>query len=426
MLAWHYIFFGAIRNILEKFSIKYNKKMALFGILFAVGALIFWGFGDFFIQRATREIGIWKSLFFISLTAVVILLPFIQGEIGEVLNNPKGLSFLLMAGVAIFAAALLIFESMKVGKLAIIEPILSLELPVAVTLGVFLAHENLNLVQLILIGVVFIGVVLAMTKHHTHLHYHKRIFERGVLYAFFGAMIMGATNFLIGISSQETSALLTIWFTSLMIAVFCFIYFVIKGRVKSLAGDLKKHIKAITSSSVLDNAAWISYAFATTYIPISIATTISESYIALAVGLGILVNKEKVNWHQIVGIVLAVSFLVSLPLGIATTLAVLVHEIPQEMADFAVLIRGGFSIRRALWLNFLVSLTTLAGAAIGYVFGSRAEQWLPYVLGVIAGNFLYIALSDLIPETHEESGLGHLATQLALMLIGISLMYAMS
>ncbi|MBI4132473.1 MAG: ZIP family metal transporter [Candidatus Sungbacteria bacterium] len=126
------------------------------------------------------------------------------------------------------------------------------------------------------------------------------------------------------------------------------------------------------------------------------------------------------------GIVLAVSFLVSLPLGIATTLAVLVHEIPQEMADFAVLIRGGFSIRRALWLNFLVSLTTLAGAAIGYVFGSRAEQWLPYVLGVIAGNFLYIALSDLIPETHEESGLGHLATQLALMLIGISLMYAMS
>ena len=126
------------------------------------------------------------------------------------------------------------------------------------------------------------------------------------------------------------------------------------------------------------------------------------------------------------GIVLAVSFLVSIPLGIATTVAVLVHEIPQEMADFAVLIRGGYPPRRAMWLNFLVSLTTLAGAAVGYLFGSRAAEWLPYVLGVIAGNFLYIALSDLIPETHEESGLGHLVTQLALMVVGVGLMYAMS
>ncbi|MEK9173423.1 MAG: DMT family transporter [Patescibacteria group bacterium] len=288
--------------------------MALVGILFAVAALIAWGFGDFFIQRATREIGIWKSLFFICLMAVVVLLPFVQGEIGEVLNNSRGMGFLLMAGVAIFAAALLIFESMKVGKLAIIEPILSLELPVAVAMGVLLAHEKLNLVQILLTIVVFVGVVLAMTKHHTHLHYHKRIFEKGVLYAFFGAMIMGATNFLIGVSSQETSALLTIWFTSLMIAVFCFIYFVVKGSVGSLAGDFKKHTKAIINSSVFDNAAWISYAFATTYIPISIATTISESYIALAVGLGILVNKEKVNWHQVVGIVLAVSGVILLSL----------------------------------------------------------------------------------------------------------------
>lgn len=279
----------------------------MLGIIFALGALLFWGVGDFCIQRATREIGIWKSLFFICLTAVVVLFPFIRGEIGEVFNDPKGLALLLTAGVAIFVMALLIFESYKIGKLAIVEPILSIELPVAVILGVFLAHENLNLVQWLLILVVFVGVVLAMTKHHTHLHYHKRILEKGVLYALFGAILMGAANFLIGVASQETSALFTIWFTSLMTAVFCFIYFIAKGTTKSLVRDFKKHTKAITSSSVFDNAAWISYAFATTYIPISIATTISESYIALTVGLGIFVNKEKVNWHQVVGIVLAVS-----------------------------------------------------------------------------------------------------------------------
>ncbi len=279
----------------------------MLGIIFALGALLFWGFGDFYIQRATREIGIWKSLFFICLTAVVVLFPFIRGEIGGVLSDSKDLALLLAAGVAIFVMALLIFESYKIGKLAIVEPILSLELPVAVILGVFLAHENLNLVQWLLILVVFVGVVLAMTKHHTHLYYHKRIFEKGVLYAFFGALLMGAANFLVGLSSQETSALFTIWFTSLMTAIFCLVYFIAKKNLRSLVGDFKKHTKAIASSSVFDNAAWISYAFATTYIPISIATTISESYIALTVGLGIFINKEKVNWHQVVGIVLAVS-----------------------------------------------------------------------------------------------------------------------
>ncbi len=126
------------------------------------------------------------------------------------------------------------------------------------------------------------------------------------------------------------------------------------------------------------------------------------------------------------GVIIAVSFLVSYPLGIATTLAVVLHEIPQEVADFAVLIRGGYSRGRALWYNFLISLTTLAGAGVGYGFGSAVTGILPALLGIIAGSFLYIALSDLIPETHEESGFGHLATQLVLMLAGIGLMYVLA
>lgn len=122
------------------------------------------------------------------------------------------------------------------------------------------------------------------------------------------------------------------------------------------------------------------------------------------------------------GVIIAVSFLVSLPLGIATTVAVVLHEIPQEVADFGVLMAGGYRRAQALWWNFLISLTTLLGAAVGYAFGSVASTFLPYLLGIIAGNFLYIALSDLIPETHEETGFGHLASQLGLMLAGIGLM----
>ena len=123
------------------------------------------------------------------------------------------------------------------------------------------------------------------------------------------------------------------------------------------------------------------------------------------------------------GIALAVSFLVSMPLGVATTVAVLLHEVPQEVADFGLLIKGGYRRRSALWANFLISLTTIAGALVGYAAGSALTWLLPYLLAVIGGNFLYIAMSDLVPETHEETGIGHLLVQLTLMAAGILVMY---
>lgn len=125
------------------------------------------------------------------------------------------------------------------------------------------------------------------------------------------------------------------------------------------------------------------------------------------------------------GVAIAVSFLVSVPLGAATTVAVLVHEVPQEVADFGVLIRGGYSRAKALWYNFLISLTTILGAILGY-FAAQALTWLlPYVLAIIGGNFLYIAMSDLIPETHEESGALHLVIQIFLMIAGLFTIYAL-
>ena len=73
----------------------------------------------------------------------------------------------------------------------------------------------------------------------------------------------------------------------------------------------------------------------------------------------------------------------------------------------------------------MISLTTLAGALIGYAAGQSLGWLLPYVLAIIAGNFLYIAMSDLIPETHEETGAMHLVFQLGLMLAGLVLMYVL-
>lgn len=101
------------------------------------------------------------------------------------------------------------------------------------------------------------------------------------------------------------------------------------------------------------------------------------------------------------GAIIAVAFLTSVPLGITTTIAVIAHEIPHELGDFSILVYGGFSNRRALWYNFLSALTAIAGTIMVFLFSRSILLVEPYLLGFAAGNFLYIAASDLIPELHR-------------------------
>ena len=272
------------------------------GILLAFVALISWGFGDFYIQKTTRVVGSWKALFFIGIVSLVGLFPFVKND----LTSLTGANLLLLSvlGIVVVFAALFDFEALKQGKIAIVEPIIGLELPMTVGLSLTLAHESLSFLQLLLIGIVFIGIILAITTHHTHLHYHKRIFEKGVILAGVGAIGMALTNFLVGISSQGISPLVTIWFAHSLLAVVCGIYILSKSEFVSLLSDFKNHSKPIIGQSILDNVAWVSFAKAMTYIPIAIATTISESYIALAVLLGLFVNHEKLKIHQTIGVIL--------------------------------------------------------------------------------------------------------------------------
>jgi len=100
--------------------------------------------------------------------------------------------------------------------------------------------------------------------------------------------------------------------------------------------------------------------------------------------------------------VIAASFLVSIKLGIVTTLAVILHEIPQELGDFGVLIYGGFTKTKALLFNLLSALTAVVGAIVGYFISSSAANFSYFILPLTAGGFIYIASSDLIPELHKE------------------------
>ncbi len=112
------------------------------------------------------------------------------------------------------------------------------------------------------------------------------------------------------------------------------------------------------------------------------------------------------------GVIIALAFLVDMKLGALTTLAVVLHEIPQEISDFSILIHGGFSRTKALAYNFVVSLATIVGAVVTYFFGAALEPFLPFALAIVAGNFLYLASADLMPELHESTGFWHSTLQI--------------
>jgi zinc and cadmium transporter len=127
--------------------------------------------------------------------------------------------------------------------------------------------------------------------------------------------------------------------------------------------------------------------------------------------------------HNLIdGLVIGGTYLVSIPLGIATTLAVLFHEIPQELGDFGVLLHGGFTKRKALIMNFLTALTAILGVIIALILGQISEGFMLFVLPFTAGGFIYIATADLIPELKKETGGRKSILQLIGIVLGIGVM----
>ncbi|MDO8628041.1 MAG: ZIP family metal transporter [Candidatus Diapherotrites archaeon] len=122
------------------------------------------------------------------------------------------------------------------------------------------------------------------------------------------------------------------------------------------------------------------------------------------------------------GLLIGGSYFVSIPLGISTTIAVILHEIPQEIADFGVLLHGGFSVKKALFFNFLSGIT----AILGVIIALAAESFIPNITHLLvpltAGGFIYIAGSDLIPELHKETRIIESLKQLFMFSIGILVM----
>ena len=127
------------------------------------------------------------------------------------------------------------------------------------------------------------------------------------------------------------------------------------------------------------------------------------------------------------GLIIGGSYLAGMPLGIATTLAVIFHEIPQEIGDFGVLIYGGFHRSKAIFFNFSTALTAILGAIVALSLGFLIQDFVPLLIPFAAGNFIYIAGSDLIPELHrDESSLQKSALELVAFVLGVLVLFSLT
>lgn len=122
------------------------------------------------------------------------------------------------------------------------------------------------------------------------------------------------------------------------------------------------------------------------------------------------------------GLIIAAAYLVDIKVGVATTLAVILHEIPQEIGDFGVLLHGGYSKGKALFMNFLTALAAVLGAIIALILSFYIDGLTAFLIPFAAGSFIYIAGADLIPEIHKETKAYKSFLQFLFFLLGIGAM----
>ncbi len=123
------------------------------------------------------------------------------------------------------------------------------------------------------------------------------------------------------------------------------------------------------------------------------------------------------------GLIIGSSFVVNINFGIATSFAIIMHEIPQEIGDFGVLVYGGLNKNKALFYNFLSALTAVLGTVIGYALANTSVFFLKLLMPVAAGGFIYIASCDLIPELHKQQNIKKSTLSMVVFILGVAFMY---
>lgn len=274
-------------------------------VLFAFGAMIFWGLGDFLIQKSVRRIGPLEILFWITAGSSVILLPLVWTDLLSISQGQ--LILLLSLGALVFVSGWIHFQALKIGKLSVVEAILSIELPITVFLGLIFFHEQLNWLQICLLFAVFLGIILVAVKFSDIKG--RDFLEKGALLALISGLVMGCINFLTASVAKDISPIMSIYLPWLFVACLSW-FFMRRQRAKAEVSFLKKSRLAwslILVTVIVDIFAWLCFAWAVRYQELAITIAITESYVVVALLLGVWINKEKINLWQYMGATLAIS-----------------------------------------------------------------------------------------------------------------------
>ncbi|MEK7641705.1 MAG: DMT family transporter [Patescibacteria group bacterium] len=283
------------------------------GILLSIVAMLSWGFGDFLIQKNTRKIGNWETLFFITFFGAVVLLPFCFREVIAVLSDlGNGGMTLLIACVTLFIAAIVDFEALRQGKLAVIEPVWSFEIPVTSALAFFILGEKVTVLELILVALLVVFLILVSFNQNRFSK--KFLLEKGVVLAFVGALFMGSANFFVGWGARLTDPVTINFIVDAFLMLICLAVLLFRGNYKKTVSDMKNNLGTLLPMSIADKVAWLAFAGAMVLAPIAISTALSQSYIIIAVILGMTINKEKLYRHQWLGMFGAIATAIALAL----------------------------------------------------------------------------------------------------------------
>jgi uncharacterized membrane protein len=275
------------------------------GIALAFVAMLSWGFGDFMIQKSTRKVGDWETLFIITAFGTIVLLPFVLGRLPALVYDPKGLFILIGGAITLTAAAIFELESFRKGKLAVVEPILPFEIPAAAIMAFLVLGDVVNALQFILVGALIIGLCLVS---YARKGVSKRLLaEKGIYLGLIGAILMGFADFFLGWGSRVVDPIMANFVLDFVMAAVSMFYLLSRGRFARVANDLRANPTLLITMSISDNVGWIAYAFAMSIVPIAVATGLSESSVIIAVLLGLFINKEKLHVHQKVGLIVAIA-----------------------------------------------------------------------------------------------------------------------
>jgi drug/metabolite transporter (DMT)-like permease len=282
------------------------------GIALAFVTMISWGIGDFLIQRSTRRVGDFETLFIISFFGLVVLSPFVRHSLPDLLSNgwSMPLGIVISASAVLFLAALFQFESLREGKIAVVEPSWSIEIPTAALLAFFILGEEITGRQILLMVILMVSLILVGLR--TKKLSWSLLLEKGLLLAIVAGIASGSANFFAGWGGRVSDPILMNFFYNAFIVIASGLFLLYKSRGHKTLSDIKSSWRLLLSMSIFDTLAWITFIVSMSLLPIAIATALSESYIIIAVLLGLFIGKEKLQLHQKWGLVGAIVSAVTL------------------------------------------------------------------------------------------------------------------